>query len=220
MLSHGMTWPYNQRDMGLSNKFDAYRSCRNGNITFLFCQLTSCNHMIKGTYDLVSGSQSTYAITVKFDAYRCCGNRDTAFLFCHMVCDHIMKWSTWSCMLYRGAHIYIYIYIYILRKTLQSSVLVYHKNGPWLRSLYCNDTWTSGTIVINIVNINIINILKLFVTLGVQRSWSTCGEWMGNFEWAFMLLFVTNSVSRFVTNLWIGRIESNLRKKRVFSMWP
>ena len=109
MLSHGMTWPYNQRDMGLSNKFDAYRSCRNGNITFLFCQLTSCNHMIKGTYDLVSGSQSTYAITVKFDAYRCCGNRDTAFLFCHMVCDHIMKWSTWSCMLYRGAHIYIYI---------------------------------------------------------------------------------------------------------------
>ena len=42
-------------------------------------------------------------------------------------------------------------------------------------------------------------------------------------EWgtlAFKLLFVTNSVSRFVANLWIERIKSNLKKKRVFSMFP
>ena len=38
-------------------------------------------------------------------------------------------------------------------------------------------------------------------------------------EWgtlAFILLFVTNSVSRFVANLWIGRIKSKLKKNRVF----
>ena len=38
-------------------------------------------------------------------------------------------------------------------------------------------------------------------------------------EWgtlAFIIMFVTNSVSRFVANLWIGKIKSNLKKKRVF----
>ena len=35
-------------------------------------------------------------------------------------------------------------------------------------------------------------------------------------EWGTLLLFVTNSVSRFVANLWIGRIKSNLKKERVF----
>ena len=41
-------------------------------------------------------------------------------------------------------------------------------------------------------------------------------------EWgtsAFILLFVRNSVSGFVANLRIGRIDSNLKKKRDFSMW-
>ena len=41
-------------------------------------------------------------------------------------------------------------------------------------------------------------------------------------EWGtlvFILLFVTNSVSRFVANLWIERINSNLKKESVFSMW-
>ena len=38
-------------------------------------------------------------------------------------------------------------------------------------------------------------------------------------EWgtlAFILLFVTNSVSRFVANLRIGRINSNLKKQTCF----
>ena len=42
-------------------------------------------------------------------------------------------------------------------------------------------------------------------------------------EWgtlASILLFVKNSVSRFAANLRIGKISSNLKKKRVFSMWP
>ena len=42
-------------------------------------------------------------------------------------------------------------------------------------------------------------------------------------EWgtlAFILLFVTNQVSRFVATLRIGKINSNLKKKRAFSMWP
>ena len=41
-------------------------------------------------------------------------------------------------------------------------------------------------------------------------------------EWgtlAFILLFVKNSLSPFVVNLWIGRTNSNLKKTRVFSMW-
>ena len=40
-------------------------------------------------------------------------------------------------------------------------------------------------------------------------------------EWGtltFILLFVTNSVSCFVANLRIERINSNLKKKRIFSM--
>ena len=40
-----------------------------------------------------------------------------------------------------------------------------------------------------------------------MNEWRTLG---------FILLFVTNSVSRFVANLWIGRIKNNLKKKRVF----
>ena len=36
---------------------------------------------------------------------------------------------------------------------------------------------------------------------------------------AFILLFVRNSVSGFVPNLRIGRINSNLKKKRDFCMW-
>ena len=35
---------------------------------------------------------------------------------------------------------------------------------------------------------------------------------------AFILLFVTNSVSRFVANSWIERINSKLKKKRVFGL--
>ena len=50
------------------------------------------------------------------------------------------------------------------------------QESPWLRSLYCNDTWT-----LRYYSISILSILKLFVTLGVQTSWSTCGEWIGNF---------------------------------------
>ena len=41
----------------------------------------------------------------------------------------------------------------------------------------------------------------------VVNEWGTLG---------FILLFVTNSVSRFVANLWIGRIKNNLKKQRVF----
>ena len=40
-------------------------------------------------------------------------------------------------------------------------------------------------------------------------------------EWgtlAFILISVPNSVSRFVANLWIGRINSDLKEKPVFSM--
>ena len=42
---------------------------------------------------------------------------------------------------------------------------------------------------------------------------------MGNFGF-FMLRDVTNSVRRFVSNLRAGRIYSNLKKKRVFSVRP
>ena len=32
--------------------------CESGNITFSVCHITSCNHMIKGIDDLVSGNHS------------------------------------------------------------------------------------------------------------------------------------------------------------------
>ena len=41
-----------------SAKFDAYRSCVSGYVTFLFLYVTSSDHMIIGPYDLVSGSFS------------------------------------------------------------------------------------------------------------------------------------------------------------------
>ena len=59
---------------------------------------------------------------------------------------------------------------------------------------------TLGIIVLNIVN---------FKTFCDVNEWGTLG---------FILLFVTHSVSRFLANLCIGRIKSNLKKKRVFSM--
>ena len=62
-----------------------------------------------------------------------------------------------------------------------------------------------GTIVINIVNFKTLKRADRLVV----NEWGTL---------ALILLFVTNSVSRFVANLWIGRIKSNLKKKRVFSM--
>ena len=40
-------------------KFDASRSCESGDITILFCQTTSSDHMVKAIYDLVSWSASS-----------------------------------------------------------------------------------------------------------------------------------------------------------------
>ena len=97
--------PGNKELFNLSHhcvKFYPYRSCRSENITFLFCQLASRDHMIKGTCDFVSRNESTYVITAKFDACRCRGSRDTAILFCCLVSrDHRMKWS---CDLESGSH--------------------------------------------------------------------------------------------------------------------
>ena len=45
-------------------KFDDYRPCGNGDVTFLFCLVTSRDHMIKGTCDFLNGSSSTKVATV------------------------------------------------------------------------------------------------------------------------------------------------------------
>ena len=70
-----------------------------------------------------------------------------------------------------------------------------------------------GTVVLNIV------IFKIFCDVRCANElidlWSLNGE-----LWLLYDVFVTNSVSRFLANLRIGRISSNLKKKRVFSMWP
>ena len=73
------------------------------------------------------------------------------------------------------SQIYIYIYIFLMKK-LYKTVFWFTKKSPWLRAFYCNDTWTYRYYIFWILSF-----LKLFVTLGVQTSWMTCGEWMGNF---------------------------------------
>ena len=45
-------------------KFDVYLFCGGGDIAFLFCHVTSSDHMIKGTYDLVGGSSTTLVTTM------------------------------------------------------------------------------------------------------------------------------------------------------------
>ena len=58
-------------------KFDVYLYCGGGDITFLFRHVTSSDHMIKDTYDLVGGNSTTLVITVaNFNAYRYCGSGD------------------------------------------------------------------------------------------------------------------------------------------------
>lgn len=67
-LSRGIMWPCDEYDLWLCGwepltlrhhcaKVDAYRSCGNGNITFLFCHMTSWYHMMM--CDLVSGRLAT-----------------------------------------------------------------------------------------------------------------------------------------------------------------
>ena len=74
-MSRDITWAHDQKDMWLSKweslnlrqhctKFDAFRSCRSGNKTFLFCHVTSTDHMIKGPYGFAKGSLSTKVTTV------------------------------------------------------------------------------------------------------------------------------------------------------------
>ena len=67
---------------------------------------------------------------------------------------------------------------------------------------------TLGIIVLNIVNFKTFCGIKRADRLMVNE-WGTSG---------FILLFVTNSVSCFLANLWIGGIKSNLKKKLFFSM--
>ena len=68
-FSHDITWPHYQIDICLSKKeplklschyakFDASRSCGSGDMTWLFCQVTSRDHMIKGPFDFLSLSSS------------------------------------------------------------------------------------------------------------------------------------------------------------------
>ena len=45
-------------------KFDVYLFCGGRDIAFLFCHVTSSDHMIKGTYDLVGGSSTTLVTTM------------------------------------------------------------------------------------------------------------------------------------------------------------
>ena len=68
----------------------------------------------------------------------------------------------------------------------------------------------SGTIVLNIVN------FKSFCDVRCANELIDLW-WMNGELWLLYYVFVTNSVSRFVANLRIGRISSNLKKKRVFS---
>ena len=73
-MSRDVTWAYYQRDMWLDEceslslshcaNFDAFRSCRSGNKTILFCHVTSSDHMIKVPCDFVNGSLSTKVTTV------------------------------------------------------------------------------------------------------------------------------------------------------------
>ena len=62
-------WTHSQRDIYLRKweplnlshhfaKFDAYMSCEKGDVTFLFCRVTSSDHEIKETCELVSGKPS------------------------------------------------------------------------------------------------------------------------------------------------------------------
>lgn len=44
--------------------FETYSSSESGDLTFLFCQVTPRDHMIKGICDFVSRSPSTYVITL------------------------------------------------------------------------------------------------------------------------------------------------------------
>ena len=45
-------------------KFDAYGSCGSRHITFLLFKVTSRDHIIKGTYHLVSGSRVSSVTTL------------------------------------------------------------------------------------------------------------------------------------------------------------
>ena len=70
ILPRDLTLKHDQRKMLLGNweplnlshhlaKFDGYRSCGNGGITFWFCHSTLYDQMIKVAYHLVSGNLST-----------------------------------------------------------------------------------------------------------------------------------------------------------------
>ena len=101
ILSRNTTWPNDQRKiwhgkwnpLNLSlhhTKNDAYRSCEGGDITFLFCHMTSRDHMIKGTCDLADVDPSSHQY-VKFDDYRSCGKSIITFLFYHVALfDHMI----------------------------------------------------------------------------------------------------------------------------------
>ena len=58
-------WPVKWELLNINyhcTKFDSYKSCERGDITFIFCHVTLRDHMIKWRYDLVNGNPSTKVI--------------------------------------------------------------------------------------------------------------------------------------------------------------
>lgn len=97
-VSHGIPWSHDQRDvwygkwepLKLSHhcaNFDAYMSCGNEDITFLFCHVTSRTHPHdqRGMWLSGLGFLNLSHHFAKFHTYKSSESRDITFLFYHVM---------------------------------------------------------------------------------------------------------------------------------------
>ena len=65
-------------------KFVGDRSCGRGDRTYLICNMTWCDHKIKGHINFQKGTSDPSYQCTKFDAYRSCEKRHKIVLIRHM----------------------------------------------------------------------------------------------------------------------------------------